>query len=99
MRVIIWFVQTIFAFTGLAATYIPLWFNAKGENMWGLAWQYWAMIGVTILWFSMLSIIIRLWLRLHYYTSKEGKLRMEQLEREVAQQRSDQHSMDTGKLI
>jgi hypothetical protein len=78
--IISWLVQVLFSLIGAVATYLPLWASYKGWNMWGLAWQIWAMIGVTIFLVAMLSVIIRLVL---LYVTPEAKLRRKKLELEI----------------
>jgi len=89
MWIILWFVQGVFSITGLVATYLPLWASYKGWDMWGIAWQIWAMIGFTIFWVSLASIILRLYLENRKLTSKDAKLerrirqlKLEELEEE-----------------
>ena len=99
MKIATWFSQALFALIGLAATYFPLYADAKGIDMWNMAWQYWAMIGATILWVSLVSIVYRLYRMNRVFHSKEYLLKIEKLEREVKQLRSDQTTMDTGRLF
>jgi len=40
--------KTMGVVMGFAATYGTLVADAEGWDVWGLAWQYWAMIGFTI---------------------------------------------------
>ena len=61
-----------------------------------MAWQYWAMIGATILWMSLGSIIFRLYRENRRFHSKEYLLQMEKLEREVKQLKADQLTMDSN---
>ena len=42
-------------------------------NMWGLAWQIWVMIGVTVLLLFGLSVVIELYLKLRKYSSKQAQ--------------------------
>jgi len=99
MKMMIWLTQSLFAILGFVATYFPLYADAKGMDIWNMAWQYWAMIGATILWLSLGSIIFRLYRENRRLHSKEYCLQMEKLEREVKQLRADQTTMDTGKLL
>jgi hypothetical protein len=99
MKMVTWLIQSVLTFVGLVATYFPLYADAKGIDIWNIAWQYWAMIGATILWLSLGSIIIRLFRENRRLHSKEYSLQMEKLEREVKQLRTDQITMDTGRLF
>ena len=99
MKMMIWLIQSLFAILGFVATYFPLYADAKGMDIWNMAWQYWAMIGATILWLSLVSIIFRLYRENRRLHSKEYYLQMEKLEREVKQLRADQMTMDTGKIF
>ena len=99
MKTIVWFMQYLFTFVGFVATYAPLYADLKGIDMWKIAWQYWAIIGVTLLWLSLVSIIFRLYMENRRFHSQEYRLQIEKLEREVKQLRLDQYTTDTGKLI
>lgn len=99
MKMIVWFIQYLFTFVGFVATYVPLYANLKGMDMWNVAWQYWAIIGVTLLWLSLASIIFRLYIENRRFHSQEYRLQMEKLDREVKQLRLDQYTRDTGKLL
>lgn len=80
MRIIGWFIQGFFGLTSAVATYLPLLASYRGWNMWGLAWQIWAMIGFTIFILSVASIIARLiWL----YERPEAKLRRRKMNLEI----------------
>ncbi len=99
MRVFIWLLQSFFSLAGVVATYLPLWASfRRWADMWGIAWQIWAMIGVTVLLSSLATIIYRLYQENRSYRSEEGKLQREKLRREVEQLRSDQSVKDTGHL-
>jgi len=99
MKMVIWFIQSLFAFVGLVATYAPLYADYQGMDMWNIAWQYWAMVGASVLWLSLASIIFRLYMENRRFRSEEYHLQVEKLQREVKQLRADQYTMDTGKLI
>jgi len=49
--------KTMGVVMGFAATYGTLVADAEGWDVWGLAWQYWAMIGFTIFWISLGAVI------------------------------------------
>lgn len=98
MKMVIWFMQSLFAFVGLVTTYTSLYADYKGMDMWNIAWQHWAMVGVSVLWLSLATIIFRLYRENHRFRSEEHYLQMEKLQREVKQLRADQYTMDTGKL-
>lgn len=98
-KILLWLLQGLGFLIGFVATYLPLYANAMGKDIWVIAWQYWAMIGATLLWVSLVSIIYRLYKMNRFFHSKEYSLKMERLEREVKQLRSDQFTMDTGKLV
>ena len=58
--------------------------------MWGLEWEIWAMIGVAVLWISLVSIILRLYFIVRTLNNKKSRrdseeqdLRIEKLKREL----------------
>ncbi len=98
MKMVIWFTQALFAFVGLVATYASLYADYQGIDMWNITWQYWAMVGASVLWLSLASIIFRLYRENRRFRSEEYHLQVEKLRREVKQLRVNQYTMDTGRL-
>jgi hypothetical protein len=74
--------ETMGAITGFVATYLPLYLDYRGVNIWGLSWQIWVMIGFTVFWLTMGVVIWRLSLQVKRLTNKDAEL---QREREKAQ--------------
>ena len=99
MGIILWFIQIIFSLITIVATYLPLIASYKEFNMWELPWQIWAMIGFTIFWISMLSIVLRLFFENRKYRSKEYQIDIEMKERKLKQLKLEQSAMDTKRLI
>lgn len=84
MKTFLWFIQSALALIGAVATYLPLLMELSGKTMWwGLAWQIWAMIGLTVLWVSMLSVILRLAVDNRRLNNEESRLRVRQLQLDV----------------
>ena len=84
--------------SGFAATYGSLIASGMRFDMWGLAWPYWAMIGFTIFWVSMVIVMIAQYREIRRLRSPEEQLRLEKLEREDRKLRNEQSVQDTGKL-
>ena len=80
-------------------TYAPLFLDYGGKEMWNIDWHIWAIIGVTILWVSMASIILRLYFEIRRFHSKKYQIDMELKERQLKEIIARQHTMDTRKLI
>ena len=72
---VLWFVQMAFSLVSAVATYLPLWATYRGWNVWVLAWQIWAIIGFTIFWISMSSVILRLYLEIRGFKNEDYKRR------------------------
>ena len=79
---------------GLAATYIPLWAEYRDVDIWGMAWELWAMIGVTIMWLSLGGVIIRLFLTIRRLTSEDANRvrKHQEAQTRLAQAQYDQMS-------
>jgi hypothetical protein len=60
------------------ATYVPLGLSGGGIDMWGLAWQWWAMIGFTIFSASVGFIIWELYSRIKVLESEDTRLTREE---------------------
>ncbi len=98
MQLCWWFVQYVFMFIGLVVTYAPLILDYGDEKMWTIDWHIWALIGVTILWMSLGSIILRLYFRNRRFLSKEHQLDIQIKERQLHQLEQDQKVSDIGRM-
>ena len=94
MRICLWWLQTMFSLTTLAATYLPLVLQAQGKDWQGLSFGWWAIIGVTLFAVSLGTVIARLWWNLRHFISMRGRLELENLQLEVGERRYHKEERD-----
>jgi protein-S-isoprenylcysteine O-methyltransferase Ste14 len=89
MKTILNILKWIFAIIGFIATYLPLMADYWRFNMWGLAWQIWAMIGFTIFWIAIAIVIWQLHSANKRMMSEDAKLERHKKELEIEKLEAD----------
>lgn len=74
MRTVKLILVWLFTVVSFAATYLPLYASWSGVNMWGIAWQIWAMIGFTVFWVTIGIVIWQLHSEIKHLTDKDTEL-------------------------
>jgi hypothetical protein len=85
----------VLTIAGFVATYLPLIADTLGWNMRGLAWQWWAVIGFTVFWVSVVIIIVQQYLQIRNLTCKEAELERRKRQLEIEQLEYDKLTRET----
>lgn len=81
MKITLQFIQSAVSLMAMTITYLSLVYG--DDNMLGLEWNIWAIIGFTVFWISLVSVIIRLQLQIRKFKSKEYEMELEVKKRQL----------------
>jgi len=96
MMELLWKILKVVAIvTGFVATYGSLAADAGGVDMWGLEWQYWAMIGFTIFWISLAVVIWQLRSENRRLNNEDSKLERCKRKLEIEELKAKASSRET----
>jgi len=80
---------TIGGVAGFVATYLTLWASYADVDVWGLAWQLWAIIGFTVFWVSLATVMWKQHSDIRNLSGRDARLYREKQELEIEKLKSE----------